>query len=307
MAEQEPKARIRNFDEVPLGFSVEQARTEASRCLHCKKPQCVKDCPVNIDIPAFVKCISNGDFPGAVARIREANNLPAICGRVCPQEEHCERMCVLNKKDQPVSIGYLERTVADYELKHMPERIPNIGSPTGKKVAVIGSGPAGLTCAGELAMLGHSVVVFEALHKPGGVLVYGIPEFRLPNAIVMGEVEYLHRLGVEFRMNAVIGKTATIDELMKSGFHAVFVGTGAGLPNFMGIPGENLCGVYSANEYLTRSNLMKAHFFPEYATPVVRGKNVAVVGGGNVAMDAARTALRLGAETTNCSMPRRKA
>ena len=296
MAEQDHHARVKNFDEVPFGFSPDQARLEAGRCLQCKKPKCRAGCPVGIDIPAFLHCIHEGDFLGAAHKIKEQNTLPAICGRVCPQEEQCEKLCIVGKKDKPVSIGYLERFAADFERNSGKVAIPAKRPATGKKIAVVGSGPAGLTVAGELIKLGHQVTVFEALHKTGGVLVYGIPEFRLPKAIVQAEVDYLKAMGVKIETNAVVGQSVTVDELLKNGYHAVFIGTGAGLPVFMRVPGENLNGVYSANEYLTRSNLMKAYLFPKYDTPIIKGKRVAVVGGGNVAMDSARTALRLGAE-----------
>ena len=296
MPEQEPQVRVQNFDEVPFGYSPELAKLEAQRCLQCKKPACVNGCPVSIDIPGFIWLILQEDYLGAARKLKEMNSLPAVCGRVCPQEDQCEKLCILAKKGEPVAIGRLERFAADYERNHGEFVMPKMAPATGKKVAVIGSGPAGLTVAGDLIKLGHRVTVFEALHKTGGVLVYGIPEFRLPKSIVQCEVDYLQKLGVEIQTNVVIGKTFTIDELMADGYHAVFIGTGAGLPTFMNIPGENLNGVYSANEYLTRSNLMKAYLFPKYDTPIARGKNVAVLGGGNVAMDAARTALRLGAK-----------
>ncbi len=287
--------RIRSFDEVALGYSEEQAMMEAERCLQCKNPQCVLGCPVGIDIPAFISLIREGKFREAIRKIKEKNNLPAICGRVCPQENQCQMKCVLGRRGDPVSIGRLERFVADWELEHgveIPERAP----PTGKRVAVIGSGPAGLTVAADLARLGHEVVVFEALHEPGGVLMYGIPEFRLPKRIVRAEVDYVKKLGVKIETNTVIGKAYTIPELLRDeGFDAVFIGTGAGLPNFLGIPGENLCGIYSANEFLIRVNLMKAYMFPKYDTPIKVGDRVAVIGAGNVAMDAARCAIRLGA------------
>jgi glutamate synthase (NADPH/NADH) small chain len=296
MLEQEPKVRMKNFEEVPFGYTAELAIQEASRCIQCKKPTCIAGCPVEIDIPAFIKLIEMKDFIGAAKKLKEANSLPAICGRVCPQEEQCEIVCVLAKKHQPVAVGNLERFAADYEREQGEVEIPPKAKPTGKKVAIVGSGPAGLTVAGDLIKLGHGVTVFEALHKPGGVLVYGIPEFRLPKKIVEAEVDYLKRLGVEIKTSAVVGKLETIDELFASGYHAIFIGTGAGLPNFMKIPGENLNGIYSANEYLTRSNLMKAYSFPDYDTPIFSGKNVVVLGGGNTAMDAVRTGLRLGAE-----------
>jgi glutamate synthase (NADPH/NADH) small chain len=296
MPEQSPEVRRRNFQEVPFGYTPELAQLEASRCILCKKPKCVEGCPVEIDIPAFVKMIKEGDFLGAARKIKEANALPAICGRVCPQEEQCEARCVIGIKSDPVAIGRLERFAADFERLNNLVETPPIPPPTGKKAAVVGCGPAGLTVAGELAKLGHKVTIFEALHQPGGVLMYGIPEFRLPKAIVEAEVDYVKRLGVEIIYNAVIGRYMTVDELLANGYDSVFLGTGAGLPYFMNIPGENLNGVYSANEYLTRSNLMRAYRFPEYDTPIAVSKKVAVLGGGNVAMDAARTALRLGAE-----------
>ncbi len=296
MPEQDPKVRSRNFDEVPYGYTAELAKKEALRCLNCPRPFCVEGCPVEIDIPAFINLIADGDFVGAAKKIKEKNALPAICGRVCPQEIQCEQRCVRGKKGEPVAIGRLERFAADYERSQGEVEIPEIAGPTGKKVAIVGSGPAGLTVAGDLVKLGHDVTIFEALHKPGGVLVYGIPEFRLPKDIVASEIDYLKRMGVKIETSYVIGKTSTIDELFQEGYDAIFLGVGAGLPVFMGIPGENLNGVYSANEYLTRANLMKAYLFPEYDTPIVKGKNVAVIGGGNVAMDSARTALRLGAD-----------
>jgi glutamate synthase (NADPH/NADH) small chain len=296
MPEQDPQVRAKNFEEVPFGYPPELALLEASRCLQCKKPSCIEGCPVSIDIPGFISLILKEDFLGAARKIKEMNSLPAVCGRVCPQEDQCEKMCVLGKKGEPVAIGRLERFAADFERMQGEFTMPPMDRSTGKKVAVVGSGPAGLTLAGDLIKKGHQVTIFEALHKAGGVLVYGIPEFRLPKAIVQAEVEYLQKLGVEIRTNMVRGKIYTVDELLANGYDAVFLGTGAGLPTFMNIPGENLNGVYSANEYLTRSNLMKAYLFPKYDTPIARGKKVAVLGGGNVAMDAARTALRLGAE-----------
>ncbi len=296
MPKQDPKLRVQNFNEVALGYTKERALREASRCLSCKKSPCVAGCPVDIDIPGFVELVKKGDFIGAIRKIKEKNSLPAICGRVCPQEEQCETACVLSKKGQPIAIGRLERFVADYEFQQGDVRLPKISSPTGKRVAVIGAGPAGLTAASELTRMGHKVTVFEALHKPGGVLVYGIPEFRLPKWIVQRESEYIAKLGAEMRVSQVVGKSFTIDDLLKDGYDAVFVGTGAGLPYFMRIPGENLNGVYSANEFLTRVNLMKAYLFPEFDTPIHYGRNIAVVGGGNVAMDSARTSLRLGAD-----------
>jgi len=296
MPRQDPQARARNFNEVALGYSEETAVLEADRCLLCKKPTCISGCPVEIDIPAFIKRVAEKDFLGAVRKVKEKNVLPAICGRVCPQEDQCEVVCAVGKKNEPVAIGRLERFVADYEAALGKVEVPERPAKTGFKVAVVGAGPAGLTVAGDLIQQGHEVTVFEALHKSGGVLVYGIPEFRLPKAIVQREVDYLSKLGVDIRTGYVIGKTETVDELLNNGYDAVFVGTGAGLPYFMDIPGENLNGVYSANEYLTRSNLMKAYRFPEYDTPIRLGKRVAVVGAGNVSMDSARTALRLGAD-----------
>ncbi|MCD4840573.1 MAG: NADPH-dependent glutamate synthase [Methanosarcinales archaeon] len=291
---QNPEKRRSNFDEVALGYSHEQALNEASRCIQCKKPLCVAGCPVEIDIPAFIKCIADDDMEGAINELKSMNALPAICGRVCPQETQCEEVCVLAKKGEPVAIGRLERYAADWELENKQGE-PEKPEPTGKKVAVVGSGPAGLTAAAELAKMGHSVKLMEALHKAGGVLVYGIPEFRLPKSIVQKEVEYIERLGVDIQLNNVVGMVETVDELLDE-YDAVFLGTGAGLPSFMNIDGENLSGVYSANEFLTRVNLMKAYQFPDYDTPVKKGHKVVVVGGGNVAMDAARCAVRLGAE-----------
>lgn len=296
MPEQEPKVRAKNFDEVPFGYDAEMAKTEASRCLQCKKPACVQGCPVSVDIPGFIALILKEDFVGAARKLKEMNSLPAVCGRVCPQEDQCEKLCLLGKKGEPVAVGRLERFAADFERAQGEFAMPAIAPSTGKKVAVVGAGPAGLTLAGDLVKKGHGVTIFEALHKPGGVLVYGIPEFRLPKAIVQAEVEYLEKIGVEMKNNMVVGKIYTVDELLADGYHAVFLGTGAGLPSFMNIPGENFNGVYSANEYLTRSNLMKAYLFPRYDTPIAKGKRVAVLGGGNVAMDSARTALRLGAD-----------
>lgn len=293
MPEQPAEERRKNFNEVALGYTKEDALAEASRCLSCKEPKCVEGCPVNVDIPGFIKLVCEEDFAGAIEKIKGTNALPAICGRVCPQETQCEALCVLGKKGKPVAIGRLERFCADYE-RQQGVKVPEVPEPTGKKVAVVGSGPAGLTAAADLAKLGHKVTVFESLHKAGGVLSYGIPEFRLPKEIVRQEVEYIEKLGVEFKPNYIIGRIKTLDELCDE-FDAVFMGTGAGLPNFMGIPGENFNGVYSANEFLTRVNLMKA-YDPEYDTRVRLGKHVVVVGGGNVAMDSARSALRLGAE-----------
>jgi len=296
MPVQDPALRVKNFNEVALGYSEAAVIDEASRCLHCKNMPCRQGCPVDIDISGFIKLAAEGDFAGAAKKIKEKNALPAVCGRVCPQEKQCEKYCTLGKKYKPVAIGRIERFCADWEMANGTGS-QEVAPPTGKKVAVVGSGPAGLTCAADLAKLGHRVTIFEALHTPGGVLMYGIPEFRLPKAIVQAEIENLKKLGVEIQVNSVVGRFATIDDLMqKEGFDAVFIGTGAGLPYFMGIPGENACGVYSANEFLTRTNLMKAYLFPTYDTPIRVGRKVAVLGGGNVAMDAARTALRLGAE-----------
>jgi len=302
MPEQDPLERSKNFNEVALGYSEGDALREASRCIQCKKPRCIKGCPVEIDIKGFIKLIQEKKFDEALEKIREKNGLPAICGRVCPQEDQCEKECILGVKGEPVAIGRLERYVADREMKQIAEGIKKCTwsevtkKCTKEKVAVIGSGPAGLTCGAELAKSGYQVTIFEALHKPGGVLVYGIPEFRLPKEIVRKEIDYVKSLGVKVEVNMVIGKILALDDLFNKGFKAVFISTGAGLPYFMGIPGENLNGVYSANEYLTRSNLMKAYKFPECDTPIVRGLRAAVVGGGNVALDSARTAKRLGAE-----------
>jgi len=299
MPEQAPEDRARNFEEVPYGYSEQSAMLEASRCLVCKKPRCVEGCPVNINIPAFISLVREGKFIEAAWKIKEQNALPAVCGRVCPQEEQCEKLCVLGVKGEPVAIGRLERFVADFERNSGQVKIPQIPPKTGKRVAIVGAGPAGLTVAGDLIKRGHQVTVFEALQEAGGVLTYGIPEFRLPKVIVQAEVNYLKRLGVEFVMDYVVGRNSTIRELLNGeGYDAVFVGSGAGLPSFMKIPGENLVGVYSANEYLTRSNLMKAYLFPKYDTPPIKRQRVAVVGGGNVAMDSARTALRLGGDVT---------
>ncbi|MDI6840902.1 MAG: NADPH-dependent glutamate synthase [bacterium] len=306
ISEQPPKERIKNFNEVPLGYSPAEAILEAKRCLMCKKPKCVKWCPVEVDIPGFISAIKDGDFSKSIKILKAKNVLPAICGRVCPQEDQCEKVCTLAKIGDPVAIGRLERFVADWEAKQGDVEIPSVLPSTGKKVAVVGSGPAGLVVASDLAKLGHSVTIFEALHKPGGVLMYGIPEFRLPKAIVEREIDYVKKLGVQLITSFVVGKLKTVDELLTE-FDAVFIGTGAGLPWFMGIPGENYNGIYSANEYLTRSNLMKAYLFPEYDTPIVKGKRVAVIGGGNVAMDSARTALRLGAKHSMIIYRRSKA
>jgi glutamate synthase (NADPH/NADH) small chain len=296
MPSQDPKARARNFDEVAQGYSEEVALVEASRCLQCKKPKCVEGCPVGIDIPGFIRLLGEGDMEASVRCLKSTNNLPAICGRVCPQETQCEALCVVGKRAEPVAIGRLERYVADWEFRH-PLPPPEPPPSSGMRVAVIGSGPAGLTCAGDLARFGHQVTIYESLHAPGGVLIYGIPEFRLPKAVVHSEVEYVKSLGADLVLNFVVGKTASIDELLnEKGYDAIFLGTGAGLPMFMRIPGENYNGVYSANEFLTRVNLMKAYLFPDWDTPVYIGKKVAVVGAGNVAMDSARSALRLGAD-----------
>lgn len=294
MPEQPPDERIQNFDEVPYGYTEEQAIAEAKRCLQCKRPGCMGGCPVGIDIPGFLALVAEGDFRGAINLIKETNALPAVTGRVCPQEEQCEGSCALCKRYESVAIGRLERFVADWEAAQGPASIPELPPPTGKKVAIVGSGPAGLTVAADLVRKGHQVTIFEALHEAGGVLVYGIPEFRMPKAIVRREVDYVCQMGAKLIKDFVVGTAATVDELLEE-YDAVFLGTGAGLPWFLNVPGENLNGVYSANEYLTRANLMKAYLFPEYDTPIVRGQRVATIGGGNVAMDSARSALRLGA------------
>ena len=296
MPEQAPKMRIQNFLEVALGYTKDNAMMEAQRCLGCKKPPCVEGCPVNVQIPQFIAKIKEGDFMAAIHLIKETNSLPAVCGRVCPQESQCESKCILGKKSEPVAIGRLERFAADYQLGLGDVRVPTLPKKSGKKVAIIGAGPAGLTVAGELSKKGHECHIYEALHKAGGVLVYGIPEFRLPKAIVQREVDYLEKLGAKVHVDAIVGQTVTLDELFKQGFDAAFIGTGAGLPYFLNIPGENLNGVYSANEFLTRANLMKAYLFPEYDTPIRVGSKVAVIGGGNVAMDSARVSKRLGAD-----------
>jgi glutamate synthase (NADPH) small chain len=316
MLEQLPVLRATNFTEVNLGYSEELARQEALRCLECAKPACTNDCPVGVKVKDFVQLIVAGDFMAAAAKIREDNVLPAITGRVCPQEDHCEGGCLMGKKVQPLGIGYLERFVADYEQRHLDiSNLPK-APPTGKKVAIVGSGPSGLTAAGDLIQKGHQVHVFEALHTPGGVLVYGIPEFRLPKQIIREQIDYMRAMGVEFETDVVVGKTVTLDELMQEeGYDAVFIGTGAGLPQFMNIPGEHLNGVYSANEFLTRINLMHAYEFPKYDEPMLdlHGKHVAVIGGGNTALDAIRSALRLGASKayviyrrSEAEMPARK-
>lgn len=294
MPKQTPEERARNFREVALGYSEEQAMTEAERCLQCREAPCVRGCPVEVDIPVFIKLIREHRFGEAAKKIKEKNRLPAVCGRVCPQEEQCQAKCTVGRIGEPISIGRLERFVADWEREHGIE-IPKKCPATGKKVAVVGAGPAGLTVAADLIMLGHEVTIFEALHKPGGVLIYGIPEFRLPKKIVEAEAKYIERLGVNLKTNALVGRLYTISELLRQ-FDAVFIGSGAGPPTFMGIPGENLCGIYSANEFLIRVNLMRSYDFPKAGTPICGGEKVAVIGGGNVAMDSARCALRLGAK-----------
>lgn len=295
MREQDPKERIKNFNEVPFGYTEEEAVIEAERCLQCPKPPCIEGCPVNVDIPGFIKAIKERDFDKAIEIMKETNSLPAITGRVCPQETQCEEKCVLGKRFEPVAIGRLEAFIADWEAKK-GIKIPEKPKPLNIKVAIIGAGPAGLTCAADLSKIGYDVTIFESLHLPGGVLTYGIPEFRLPKAIVEREVNYIKELGVKIQCNVVVGRTVTVDDLFNEGYKAIFIGTGAGAPRFMKIPGENLLGIYSANEYLTRVNLMKAYRFPEYDTPIKKGRVVAVIGAGNVAMDAARTALRMGSE-----------
>ena len=298
MPEQNPKRRATNFEEVPYGFSLEVAMDEASRCLQCKKPRCVAACPVNINIPHFIEAISEGNIAEAASRLKTQTALPAVCGRVCPQEMQCEGSCILGVRSQPVAIGSLERFSADYVRQNNLEKSQVKAEPSGKKAAVVGCGPAGITAALELALAGHEVEVFEALHFPGGVLMYGIPQFRLPKEIVLHEVESLKKLGVKIHLNYLVGQMQTIDELFAAGFNAIFVGSGAGLPNFMGIPGENSVGVFSANEFLTRFNLMKAYDFPNYGTTPIRAKHIITIGGGNVAMDSARTALRAGSKST---------
>lgn len=295
MPEQDPDVRNKNFLEVTKGYTAEMAMEEAQRCLQCKARNCVAGCPVNVAIPEFIRLVAVGDFAAAYDLITATNSLPAICGRVCPQETQCEQLCVRGRKGEPVAIGRLERFVADWTMQNRPQAIEK-AEPNHRKVAVIGSGPAGLSCAGDLAKMGYEVTIFEAFHVPGGVLMYGIPEFRLPKALVQKEISNLCQLGVEIQTNMVIGKVLSLDELMAEGYEAIFIGSGAGLPSFMKIPGENLNGVYSANEFLTRINLMKAYKFPDCDTPIKVGRRVAVVGGGNVAMDAARSAKRLGAE-----------
>ncbi len=296
MPEQDPNVRNKNFLEVTLGYTEEMAKEEALRCLNCKNKPCVAGCPVNVKIPEFIQLVAEGKFEEAYEKITETNSLPAICGRVCPQESQCEELCVRGKKGEPVAIGRLERFIADWYMKNKKAESFK-AEKNGHKVAIVGSGPSGLTCAGDLAKMGYEVTVFEAFHTPGGVLMYGIPEFRLPKALVQKEIDSVRKLGVEIMTNMVIGKVLSLDELYEEGYEAIFVGSGAGLPSFMGMPGENLNGVYSANEFLTRINLMKAYKFPETDTPVKVGRQVAVVGGGNVAMDAARCAKRLGAKT----------
>lgn len=297
MPEQEPQVRARNFLEVPTGYTVKMAQEEAARCLQCKKPGCVAGCPVEVDIPGFIDLISQGDMTGAIRNLWTKNALPAVCGRVCPQEIQCEGKCIVGKKGEPVAIGHLERFAADYARQQGGGELPPVASPTGKKIAVVGSGPSGLTVAGDLVLKGHDVTIMEAFHKPGGVLVYGIPEFRLPKDIVAQEVNFLSRLGATVECNVVVGRTVSVDELFEQGYDAVYIGVGAGLPRFMNLPGENLVGILSANEYLTRANLMKGYKFPDVDTPMPMGKNVVVLGAGNVAMDSARTAMRLGAES----------
>ena len=299
MRERSPEERNKDFEQVNLGYGEKEAVEEAKRCLQCKKPLCVKGCPVEIDIPGFIKAVANNNMELAVKILKDKNNLPAVCGRVCPQEVQCENKCVLAKKGEPVAVGNIERYVADWEREHMSskQKIYKNASPNGMKVAVIGSGPAGLTCAGDLARAGFDVTVFESLHDSGGVLRYGIPEFRLPKNVLDYEIEYLKNLGVKIIFNSLVGQTKSIDDLFAEGYKAVFIGTGAGLPSFLNIPGENLNNIYSANEFLVRVNLMDARDFPETDTPVHFGKRAAVIGGGNTAMDSARTALRLGAES----------
>jgi len=298
MPRQKPEVRVKNFNEVALGYSAEQAQAEAERCIQCPKRSCTEGCPVEVDIPGFIKAIRDGDMPEAVRILKDKNSLPGICGRVCPQETQCEMVCSLAKKEAPIAIGRLERYVADWERANRKAKETLVApvTPSAKRVAVVGSGPAGLTAAADLAKLGHNVTIFEALHVAGGVLMYGIPEFRLPKVIVQAEVDYVTSLGVKLELDSVVGRLVTIDELLDGGYDAVFLGTGAGLPMFLNLPGENLNGIYSANEFLTRVNLMKAYRFPDYDTPVKVGKKVAVIGGGNVAMDSARCALRLGAD-----------
>ena len=297
MPEQDPDARRRNFEEVPLGLTEEMAVIEASRCLQCKKPLCIDGCPVSVKIPEFIKLITEKDFSGAAKKLWETNALPAVCGRVCPQEDQCEGKCIVGKKGEPVAIGYLEKFAADWERENGSGEVPAVATETGKKIAVIGSGPSAITVAGDLLLKGHAVTIFEAFHKPGGVLVYGIPEFRLPKSIVASEIAGLEKMGANIECNTVVGASVSIDELFEEGYDAAYIGVGAGLPRFMNLEGENLIGIYSANEYLTRTNLMKGYLYPDYDTPIARGKNVVVLGAGNVAMDSARTAMRLGADS----------
>jgi len=306
MPEQEPQIRARNFLEVPTGYTMKMAQEEAARCLQCKKPGCVAGCPVSVDIPGFIDLIAHGDMTGAIRNLWTKNALPAVCGRVCPQEVQCEGKCIVGRKGEPVAIGNLERFCADYERENGLGELPPKAELTGKKIAVVGSGPSGLTVAGDLIVKGHDVTIFEAFHKAGGVLVYGIPEFRLPKTIVAQEINFLERLGVTIQCNAVVGRTVSVDELFEEGFDAVYIGVGAGLPRFMNIPGENLVGILSANEYLTRANLMKAYEYPKVDTPIPLGKNVVVLGAGNVAMDSARTAMRLGADSVKVVYRRSK-
>jgi glutamate synthase (NADPH) small chain len=303
MAKQEPKVRAKNFSEVALGYTEEEALEEANRCLQCPKPQCVTGCPVEVPISAFIKCIREKKYAEGIATIKTKNALPAVCGRVCPQEEQCQKKCVIGKIGEPVSIGRLERFLADWERQNDSQTLPSKAPPTGKKVAIVGAGPAGLTAAADLVKLGHEITMFEALHVGGGVLMYGIPEFRLPKAIVQNEVNYVQKLGVDLRLGNLVGRIHTIPELMKKDYDAVFIGSGAGLPQFTGCSGENLGGIYSANEFLIRVNLMKAYLFPEFDTPIRLGKHVVVIGGGNVAMDCARSSMRLGSEV--CLLYRR--
>ena len=294
MPHQDPKKRVQNFDEVNLGYSEDQVLQEAERCMACKKPKCVEGCPVEIEIDRFLEAVRGRDYRNAIQIIKEKNSLPAICGRVCPQETQCQAGCILSKKGNAIEIGRIERFLADWERDHGVQ-VPKLPKSTDHRVAIVGSGPAGLTAAGDLALLGHKVTVFESLHEPGGVLVYGIPEFRLPKSIVKAEVDYLKQLGVEFQLNAFIGQLFTFDDLFEQGYQAILLASGAGLPRFLRIPGVNLIGSYSSNEFLTRVNLMRAYQFPDYDTPIIHGQVVAVIGGGNAAMDSARTALRLGA------------